>query len=196
MIYDLEAFDSLIKNRRSVFPQDYTGEMIEDVIVKKILEAALWAPSHKMTQPWRFVVYAGAGLKRLAEGQAAVYKKVTEADGTFKEHKYQNLLTKPLLASHIIAIIMKRDEKHSVREIEEIGAVFCAIENLYLATTAFNVGGYLSTGGITYFEESKNLFGLGPEDRLIGFFHMGVPGRMPSALKRKTIDEVVSWVND
>jgi nitroreductase len=195
MIYDLEAFDSLIKNRRSVFPQDYTGETIEDVIVKKILEAALWAPSHKMTQPWRFVVYAGAGLKRLAEAQAAVYKKVTEADGTFKEHKYQNLLTKPLLASHIIAIIMKRDEKHSVREIEEIGAVFCAIENLYLATTAFKVGGYLSTGGITYFEESKNLFRLGPEDRLIGFFHMGVPARMPSALKRKTIDEVVSWVN-
>lgn len=193
MVYDLEAFDSLIRSRRSVFPQDYTGEKIEDVVIKKILDTAIWAPSHKMTQPWRFVVFTGAALKRLAEEQAVIYRKVTEADGTFKEHKFQNLLTKPLLSSHVIAVLMKRDEKKSVPEIEEIGAVFCAVQNLYLATTAYGVGGYLSTGGITYFDESKRLFGLDDEDRLIGFFHVGVPARIPSALKRKPVEEVVQW---
>lgn len=193
MIYDLEAFDNLIKNRRSVFPDDYSGEPIDDVIVKKILETALWAPSHKMTQPWRFVVFAGPALKSLAEAQAAIYKKVTQADGTFKEHKFQNLQTKPLLSSHVIAVLLKRDEKRSVPEIEEIGAVFCAVQNLYLATTAYGVGGYLSTGGITYFDEAKEFFGLNDHDRVIGFFHMGIPSRTPSALKRKPIDEVVRW---
>src|SRR5690349_23643100 len=133
MTFDLAAFDSLIKNRRSVFQQDYTGENVDDVIVKKILEAALWAPSHRLTQPWRFVVFTGAGLKTLAQEQAAVYKKVTTSDGTYREERYQNLLTKPLLSSHIIVVIMKRDEKKSVPEIEEVGAVFCAVENLYLA---------------------------------------------------------------
>jgi nitroreductase len=194
MVYDIAAFDSLIKNRRSVFPQDYTGEKIDDVIVKKILECALWAPSHKMTQPWRFVVFTGAGIKQLATEQAAVYKKVTEADGSFKEEKYQKQLTKPLLSSHIIAVLMKRDEKKSVPEIEEIGAVFCAIQNLYLATTAYGIGGYLSTGGVTYFEEGKQLFGLDLEDKLIGFFHMGIPKRVPSALKRKGAEEMIKWV--
>lgn len=196
MNFDLAAFDNLIKNRRSVFAQDYTGENIDDIIVKKIIETALWAPNHKMTQPWRFVVFTGAGLKSLAQAQAQVYKKVTEEDGTYKEERYQNLLTKPLLSSHIIAILMKRDEKHSVPEIEEVGAVFCAIQNMYLATTAYGVGGYLSTGGITYFEESKQLFGLNHDDKLIGFFHLGVPKRTPSALKRKPLDEVVQWVNE
>jgi nitroreductase len=195
MTFDLAAFDSLIKNRRSVFQQDYSGENVDDVIVKKIVEAALWAPSHKLTQPWRFVVFTGAGLKTLAQEQAAVYKKVTESDGTYREERYQNLLTKPLLSSHIIVVIMKRDEKRSVPEIEEIGAVFCAVENLYLATTAYGVGGYLSTGGITYFEESKELFGLEPEDKLIGFFHLGIAKRTPSAQKRKPFDDVVKWVD-
>lgn len=195
MVFDLEAFDRLIKNRRSIFPQDYTGEKIDDLIVKKILETALWAPSHKMTQPWRFVVFAGIGLSVLAESQAAIYKKVTSADGTFNEQKYQNLLTKPLLSSHIIAVLMKRDENASIREVEEIGAVFCAIENIYLAATAFGVAGYLSTGGITYFEESKELFELGKDDRLIGFFHLGIPSRVPSTLKRKSYEEVVKWVD-
>jgi nitroreductase len=195
MTFDLAAFDLLIKNRRSVFQQDYSGENVDDVIVKKILEAALWAPSHKLTQPWRFVVFTGAGLKTLAQEQAAVYKKVTESDGTYREERYQNLLTKPLLSSHIIVVIMKRDEKRSVPEIEEIGAVFCAVENLYLATTAYGVGGYLSTGGITYFKESKELFGLEPDDKLIGFFHIGIPKRTPSAQKRKPFDDVVKWVD-
>jgi nitroreductase len=195
MTYDLAAFDTLIKNRRSVFPQDYTGEKVDDLIVKKILESALWAPSHKLTQPWRFIVYSGGGLKLLAEKQATLYKKVTEADGTFKEERYQNLLTKPLLSSHIVAVMMKRDERKSVPEIEEIGAVFCAVENMYLSTTAYGVGGYLSTGGITYFEDAKELFGLAHEDKLLGFFHIGIPKRTPSALKRKTFEEVVQWID-
>ena len=194
--FDLQAFDTLIKSRRSVFPQDYTGESVDDVIVKKILESALWAPTHKLTQPWRFIVFTGAGLRRLAQAQADVYKRVTEADGTFREERYQNLLTKPMLSSHIIVVVMKRDKKKSVPEIEEVGAVFCAVQNLYLATTAFGVGGYLSTGGITYFEESKRAFNLEPDDKLIGFFHLGIPKRQPSALKRKTLDEVMEWVAD
>jgi nitroreductase len=196
MPFDLEAFNTLIKNRRSIFPQDYTGEKVDDVIVKKILEAALWAPSHKLTQPWRFVVFTDAGLKSMAEAQAAIYKKVTEADGTYREERFQNLLTKPLQSSHIIAVLMKRDEKKSIREVEEIGAVFCAVQNLYLATTAYDVGGYLSTGGITYFDEAREMFGLTPDDKLIGFFHIGKPSRQPSAPKRKSLDEVVQWVNE
>jgi len=194
MVFDLEAFDNLIKNRRSVFPQDYTSEAVDDLVVKKILETAVWAPTHKLTQPWRFVVFTGGGLRSLAEAQAAIYKKVTEADGTFREHKYQNLLTKPLLSSHIVAILMKRDPKQSVPEVEEIGAVFCAVQNIYLATTAYGVGGYLSTGGITYFDESREFFGLGEHDRLLGFFHIGTPARIPSALKRMPVEEVVEWV--
>jgi nitroreductase len=194
--FDLEAFDALIKTRRSVFPQDYTGERVDDVIVKKILETALWAPTHKLTQPWRFVVFTDAGLKSLAEAQAGVYKKVTEADGTFREERYQNLLTKPFQSSHIVAVIMKRDEKKSIREVEEIGAVFCAVQNLYLATTAYGVGGYLSTGGVTYFDAAKEIFSLGADDKLIGFFHLGIPSREPNAQKRKPLDEVMRWVSE
>lgn len=195
MVFDLEAFDALVKNRRSVFPPDYTGDKIEDVIVKKIIESALWAPSHKLTQPWRFIVFTGTGLSALAEAQAEIYKKVAAADGSYKEERYQNLLTKPLLSSHIIAVCMKRDEKKSIKEVEEIGAVFCAIQNIYLATTAYGVGGYFSTGGITYFDEAKNFFGLEKDDRLIGFFHLGIPKRIPSALKRKSYDDVVKWID-
>jgi nitroreductase len=112
MKFDVTAFNQLIKSRRSVFPKDYTGEKVDDAIVRQMLENANWAPTHKLTEPWRFVVFTGEGLKKLATFQSECYKKVTLADGTFREERYQNLLTKPMDCSHIIAVGMKRDEKN------------------------------------------------------------------------------------
>ena len=169
MNFNPELINEVIESRRSVFQQQYSGEQVDDAIVIQMLKNANWAPTHKLTEPWRFVVFTGAGLRKLAEFQADLYKKVTIADNTYKEERYQNLLTKPMLSSHIIAVGMKRDEKKSVPEIEEIGAVFCAIQNMYLTATAYGVGAYLSTGGITYFEEAKSFFGLEGKTSFLDF---------------------------
>ena len=144
-----ELINEVIEARRSFYQQQYSGEQVSDEIVHQILKNANWAPTHKLTEPWRFVVFTREGLSKLAEFQAALYKKMTLADNSFKEERYQNLLTKPMLSSHIISVGMKRDPKESVPEVEEIGAVFCAVQNMYLTASAYGVGAYLSTGGIT-----------------------------------------------
>jgi nitroreductase len=188
------TLNELIRKRRSVFPQFYTGEKVDDEIIMQMLENATWAPTHKLTQPWRFIVYTGQGLKALAQTQADVYKEVAGRDGSFRDDKYQSLLTKPLLSSHIIVVFMKRDEKKSVPEIEELGAVFCAVENMYLTASAYNVGCYLSTGGITHFREASEVFGFGPDDRLIGFLHVGIPKQLPPDGKRIPAKNLTQWV--
>jgi len=191
---NLSEFDDLVRRRRSVFPAQYTGEAIDKAVVARILEHATLAPTHKRTEPWRFTVFMGSGISRLAELQSAFYRQVTEANGTFKEERYKGLQTKPFQSACIIVVGMKRDEKQSVPEVEELGAVFCAVENLYLSTVAHGLAGYLSTGGVTYFEQAKSLFGLGPADRLIGFFHLGVPKEWPKDWDRKPVDAVTQWV--
>ena len=194
MKFNAEEFNSLIRSRRSVFPKDYTGEKVDEEIIEQMLKNAVWAPNHKMTEPWRFMVFTGAGLKRLAEFQSGLYREVTLKDGSFKEEKYQGLLTKPAQSSHIISIGMKRDEKKSLPEMEELGAVYCAVQNMYLTATAYGVGCYLSSGGVTYFEEAKEFFGLGKEDKLLGFLNVGMPkGAVPDG-KRKALVDVVKWV--
>ncbi|NOT75138.1 MAG: nitroreductase [Cyclobacteriaceae bacterium] len=195
MKFNTEEINQLIRKRRSVFQRDYSGVKVNEDIIRQMLENANWAPNHKMTEPWRFVVFTGDGIKRLAEFQAACYKEVTMKTDSFKEDRYQGLLTKPMLSSHIIAVGMKRDERKSPPEIEELGAVYCAVENMYLTATAYGVGCYLSSGGITYFEEAKEFFGLGKEDKLLGFLHVGVPkGEIPDG-RRRPIEEKVKWIN-
>ena len=189
-------FNTLVHKRRSVFPKDYSGKTVDHAIIKQMLENANWAPTHKLTEPWRFVVFSGSGIAKLAQFQADCYRQVTQADGSYKEERYQNLLTKPLLSSHIIAVGMKRDEARRLPEIEEAGAVYAAVQNMYLTATAYGVGCYLSTGGITYFEEAKNFFGLGPADKLLGFVHVGIPKGEIAPGKRKPIEEKVVWANE
>lgn len=189
-----QAVNELMRTRRSVFQPQYSGEKVDDAIIDQMLENANWAPNHKLTEPWRFIVYTGSGIQKLAEGQANIYKEVATAKGTFNEDSFQKLLTKPLLSSHIIAIAMKRDERKGVPEIEEVGAVFCAIENMHLTATAYGVGCYLSTGGITFYEEAKPFFGLGPDDKLLGFLHVGMPkGPLPEG-RRKPVSDKTTWV--
>jgi nitroreductase len=191
-----EELNTLIAQRRSVFPQSYTGQKVDDAIIHQMIINATWAPTHKLTQPWRFIVFTGDGIKNLAERQAEVYKTVTTQRNSFKQDKYEGLLTKPLLSSHIIVICMSRDAKKAIPEVEEIGAVFCAVENMHLTAQAYGIGCYLSTGGVTYFEEAKKLFGLDADDRIIGFMHVGTPKEQPKGAKRKPVEEVTQWVNE
>jgi nitroreductase len=193
-MYDVTIINDLIRHRRSIFPRDYTGEKVDDAIVRQILENAIWAPTHKVTQPWRFMVFSGEGLKKLGEFQGECYKQVSTAKGKFEQDKYEGLMTKPMQSSHIISVGMKRDEKKSVPELEEIGAVYCAVENMYLTATAYGLGAYLSTGGITFYEEAKPFFNLGVEDKLLGFFHIGNTKYSPPDSKRKGVESVATWV--
>ena len=90
----------MIKHRRSIFPPQYSDDSIKKEVIQQIVENANWAPTHKLSEPWRFTIYAGDGLKKLANFMADLYKKVSLEEGTFNEDKYENLKTKPLMINH------------------------------------------------------------------------------------------------
>lgn len=183
--------NQVIRTRRSVFTQQFEpGKPIPDEIVWQILDNANWAPTHKLTEPWRFTVFSGEGRKKLAEQQAAIYKAY--AGAKFKQGKYEQMLNMPLLASHVIVIGMKRHA--DLPEMEEVAAVACAVQNMYLTATAYGLGSYWSTGGITFIEEAKPLFNLGPDDKLMGFFYLGYIKIPSTDGKRGNIHDKVTWI--
>jgi nitroreductase len=195
MDYQIEEWNRLVRNRRSVFPRQFEeGRVVPDGVIMQILENATWAPNHGQTEPWHFVVYTGEGLKKLAEFQGKLYKEV--AGSRYKESKYQNLLVNPLKSSHVIALCMKRDPLKKHPEVEEIAAVAAAVQNIYLSVTVYGLGGYWTTGGITYFEEARPFFGLGEDDRLLGFFYIGYVAIPSPPGKRAPLEEKVMWVKN
>jgi nitroreductase len=194
---DKKYINEIIKNRRSIYPAQYSGQKVEDAVIMQMLENANWAPTHKLTQPWHFVVFTGKGLQTLADFQSNLYKEVSTANGKFSEMTFQKLQSNPLLASHIIAICMKRDESERVPEVEEVAAVACAVQNMYLTATAYGIGCYWGSGGVTYMEEAKPFFGLGPKDKLLGFLYIGTPkAGLELKSTRKSINARSLWIMD
>lgn len=186
-----EIVNDYIRSRRSVFVDQFVPhKKIPDEIILEILRNANSAPTHKLTEPWRFIVFTDAGLQTLAEKQAEIYRQ--EAGTKFKQNKYDKLLVTPLQCSHVIAICLKRHE--DIPEMEELAAVACAVQNIYLSLPAYDIGGYWSTGGITFMQGAKDWLNLSTGDQLMGFFFLGyvrvpTPHRTPGDIENKT-----TWV--
>lgn len=193
MQYDIESINHLIRNRRSVFPDQFEQDrQIPDEIVEQILVNATWAPNHGRNEPWLFTVFTGEGLHTLANFQSSLYK--TEAGDNFSEATFTKLQKQPLKASHIIAIGMKRGSNRRIPEIEDIEAVACAVQNIYLSVSAYGLGGYWTTGGVTYKETAKSFFGLGEDDKLLGFFYMGYVAVPSANAQRVIVTEKTHWI--
>lgn len=192
--FNVEEVNRLMSQRRSIYPNMFSGEAVPDEVVQQMLENANWAPTHALTEPWRFRVFSDDGLQKLADFQSTLYKEKTEASGHFDEGKYRKLQEKPLQCSHIISIGLQRDAKGKVPEIEEVESVACAVQNMYLTAAAYGVGCYWGSGGVTYWPEAKEFFGLGENDKLLGFLYLGMPKTSWPKGRRKPIDEKVEWV--
>ncbi len=187
-----ETLNDLIARRRSVYPKQYNGTPVADAIVEQMLENANWAPNHGLTEPWRFVVFTGSSLERLAGFFQQVYKENTPAEN-FDEAKHQKQGESIVKSSHVVAIIMKRQETGKIPEVEEVCAVACAVQNAWLTAAAYGVGCYWSTGGPTFKPQGKAFFGLGEQDKLLGFLYIGnYDGPLPDG-RRKPIGEKVHW---
>ncbi|TCJ13531.1 nitroreductase [Flaviaesturariibacter flavus] len=193
MNYPIADINALIRNRRSTFPKQYDpAGTVEEDILRQIVENATWAPSHGNLQPWKFVVFTGAGREKLAQFQSELYK--AEAGDNFKQATYDGLASNPLKAAAVIALCLKRDPNKKFPEIEEIAAVAAAVQNMYLTVTAYGLGGYWTTGGVTYKGSAKEFFGLGEDDKLMGFFYVGVVAVPSPAKERAPLEQKVEWI--
>lgn len=186
-----EQLNTLIRSRRAVFPASYSKRPIERNVLEEILENANWAPTHKRTEPWRFKVFSGAALQRLAGYLGDAYKAQTPPE-FFSEIKYRKTIEKPLQSACVIAICMQRDPQSSLPEWEEMAAVACAVQNMWLSCTAYGIGAYWSTPGSIL--KADDFLGLKAGERCLGLFYMGyVDGPIPEG-KRNAIADKVEWI--
>ncbi len=194
MRYNLSEITSVIKDRRSIKPEKYAIRKLHKEMVEDILNNAIWAPSHGLTQPWRYKVFMGDGLKKLGKELPRIYDSVMgEKANELKKEKIRSRTEK---SSVIIAICMEREEAERIPEIEEVQAVACSVQNMYLTCTAYGIGGYWSSPKFIYSDEMKRFLGLGQKDRCLGLFYMGYPeGKWPKS-HRKPLEYVTEWINE
>jgi nitroreductase len=188
-----EQFNALARRRRSIFPNMYNERPISRAIIEQILENANWAPTHQKTEPWRFRVFLGDSRERLSEYLSSWYSANTPAD-RFSEIKMEKMRQNPLRSACVIAICMARDPKERVPEWEELAAVACAVQNMWLSCAAYGIGSYWSTPPAIL--EAGEFLDLGPGERCLGLFYMGYHDMPEIPGQRGPISEKTIWLGE
>ena len=195
MRHNLSDTNELIRDRRTISPEKYSSRKVHKEVVEEILRNGTWAPTHGMTQPWRFKVFIGEGVKRIGERLPIWYKNFI-GEEKFSQKKFEKLKARGEKCSVIIAVTMVPDSTGRIPELEEIEAVACAVQNMYLTCTAHGIGALYSTPGFLYTEEVKEFLNLEEGGRVLGLFYLGYPeGDWPKS-HRKPLEYVTEWIEE
>ncbi|TDE18320.1 nitroreductase family protein [Dyadobacter psychrotolerans] len=184
-----EIINDTIRSRRSIFPPSYIEKEIPVEIINTILENANYAPTHKLTEPWRFIVFKGDSRNRLAGFFSERYRTVTSAE-SFSQARYDAAGDKVLKSNCVIAI---NAELHPEKlpEWEETAAVACAVQNMWLTATAYGIGSYWSSPAIL---KELGLFLELPENqKCLGLFFMGYHDAAEVPARRTPVENKVTW---
>ncbi len=177
-----------ILERRTV--HRYSPEPIPEGAVERALEAAVAAPNHKLTNPWRFTRVGPEGRQAIEDLYVELKSQdrdLSEAD----EQNYRNKVGNPpqlVVPSQVLV-----DDAFTRRE--DYAAVACAIENLMLSLRGEGVFSKWTTGSITRHPDTYELLGIDPDDEeIVGFVWIGYPREDHRDLAkpgRRPLEEVV-----
>jgi len=190
-----QKISKIIRNRRSVYADEFEKQNIPDELLNEILTNAIYAPTHKMTEPWRFIIFKDRYLEQLGSFLAEYYKDFYFEKFSAEEalEKYNLLKEYPLNSACVIGVVLVRNLKINLPEWEEVAAVSSAVQNMALTCTAHNIGSYWSTsaGAVDYLKQ----FGLAENEQSLGLIYVGYyPEDIePSRKKRTPISNKVTY---
>jgi len=192
MKYNLSEITDLIRSRRMVPPENFTTRMVHREQLELAITNASWAPTHGLTQPWFFDVFHGNGMSVLQEKLPELYKLATPAE-KFSDVRFHKLKERTKRSSAAVIVSMRRDLNGKIKELEEVEAVACAVQNFLLTCTAYGLAAYWSTPAFIYSAAMNEFLELKSTDCCLGILYVGYPGDSPLHSHRKPIEYISKW---
>jgi len=183
----LAAVEAAIKDRRSI--KQFRTQPVSREAIARLIEAAVWAPNHRLNEPWRFYVLDGASRDRLGQIAHQITERKLLKSGAQPALAVRNAAEAAAAWANVPALIyvsVLRDANPEIDE-ENYGAACCAIQNLSLMAHAAGLATSWSSGAVAAAEELKTLVGAGPNERMVGLVRVGYPDLgVPAPQARRT----------
>jgi nitroreductase len=178
-----------IAHRRSI--KRFTDKPVTREQIETLLAAAVTAPNHKLTQPWRFyvlgpdsrhaygAVLGGRKAKKIEDPDAARAMRDTVA----AEHR---------ALPAMLAVAVVNHENPEARE-EDYAAAMMAIQNLCLAAVGLGLGTHVKTGAVMADPGARAAAGVKDNERIIAIVNVGEPADVPPAKPREAATALTTW---
>ena len=170
---------------------DFSDRVPTQDALRRMLDAAVWAPNHRLTNPWRFYVLEKCGEARAQVAQLAYDNQFARSGNQENaEGSRQRVLDAPALV-YVYSVPGEGENEEMTQE--NYAAACCAVQNLLLAAVAEGLAGDWSTGNVVRHPKLAETLGAEPDWTMVGALFIGQPAR-PSASVRAPADEVTSWL--
>jgi nitroreductase len=187
----MDAIDA-IQRRTSV--RRFRPAPVPRETIERLLECAVRAPNHKLTEPWRFAVLTGDARARFADLRARHRLKRWADPASPEAVAGGEKVRREALETPAFIVVMTATSPDDVTREEDYAATMMAIGNLMTAAEALGLGTYLRTGGIMREPALAELVGLPEGFRVAGVLSLGYPAEQEAPRRRRPAAEVTRWV--
>ncbi len=188
----MDAFEAI---GRRVSARQFRADPVERHIIERLLDSAVRAPNHKLTEPWRFVVLTGRPRDQYAAIRGAHRRKrFTDPDSAEAEAAAAKAQREAQATPAFVIATCAVNDDELTRE-EDYGATMMALQNLMVAAEALGLGTYLRTGGIMREPVLETLIGLDPGRRVVGIVSLGYPASVDSPRRRTPASALTTWLD-
>lgn len=178
-----------IQNRRSI--KAYADRPVSKEEIEQLLAAAVLAPNHRMTQPWRFYVLGPEG--RAGYGRALGLRKAKRVEDPAAAAE----VVAKVEANHrdlpaMLAVSMVLDDNEEIRE-EDYAATYMAVQNLSLVACSLGLGTHVKSGAVMDDPRARSAVGVPEGERIIATISLGEPAEIPAPKNRESAEEFTTW---
>lgn len=166
---EAQIVERAIHGRRSV--GRVAADPLPRSLVSDLIAAALAAPNHKQTAPWRFVALAGDARREVGEAHARAVARARPDHPAAGLAKEAALLERaPVVIACAVA-----DCPDPVQAAEDRDAVAAGIQNMLLLAHAHGLAAIWRTGVMPREPEVLGALGLDAGEDLVGLVYLGRP---------------------
>ena len=157
--------------------------------VQQMLHAAVHVPDHGRLAPWRFIELREEGRRQLGQALVDTYRSDhPEATDVALEKERTRFAFAPL----VIVVVGCITPGHKVPVIEQQLSAGCVCLQLLQAATAMGFAAQWLTGWAAYHPAIHATLGLGANEQIIGFVHIGTPAAEAVVRPRPEINELLT----
>jgi nitroreductase/YHS domain-containing protein len=176
------ALEDVIRARRSI--ARFRPDAVPDDAIVRMLDAAVWAPNHHLTEPWEFFVLTGDSRRRFAEIRREFRTTLLERSDAPEFHKMLEKIYRDAIGTPTIIVVTTTYPDDPDLRNDDYAATMCAIQNMLLVATSMRLGTYLRTGGLIHYPPLRTLLGVPDDRRIAGVVYVGYPAHVPE--RRRT----------
>lgn len=182
-----------IQRRTSV--RRFRSDPVSRATLEQLLECAVRAPNHKLSEPWRFAVLTGAARAAYAEIRAQHRLKRYTDPGSPEALAAADKVRREALGTPAFIVVMTVVSPDEITREEDYAAVMMATQNLIIAAESVGLGTYLRTGGIMRDPGLVELAGVAEGQRVVGILSLGYPSEAEAPRRRRPAAELTRWVD-